>query len=296
MRKLLLTSLTIFYCFVLSAQSVEVQADYNSAGDCVFSAYNNSKVPVFLHLKFGDLQNTSFSEPVPYVKQLTPGFNDLFTLLRYEGEDVPRFNYEIKMFRSNPLAKIDFDFPYLIPLQEGKTAMFFDVESIDGFWGQGKLSSWTAVGFRVEPGEDVIASRNGIVVEIVGAERKGDAASWYNTWTNAVTVLQPDGTLLCYHNLTVDEKSLKPGDKIYAGQILGQVIQGASDLVLLMYYTSLFSDDPKFIIPKFIHDDGKTDILNSSTPYVVTHPYEVRALEMTKKEQRQVLGKNLKSQ
>lgn len=291
MRKLLLTSFSIFCFYILSAQSVEVQADYNSVGDCVFTAYNNSKVPVFLHLKFGDLQNTSFPEPVPYVKQLTPGFNDLFTLLRYDGEDVPRFNYEIKMFRSNPLAKIDFDFPYLIPIQEGKEVTFFDVENIDGFWGQGKLKSWTAVGFRAESGEDVMAIRNGIVVEIVGAERKGDAASWYNTWTNAVTVLQPDGTLLSYHNLTVNEKTLKPGDKIYAGQKIGQLLKGANDLVLLIYYTSLFSDDPKFIIPKFIHDNGKIDILNSSTRYFVTHPYDVRAREMTKKEQRQVLGK-----
>ncbi len=291
MRKLLLTTFSIFCFYILSAQSVEVQADYNSVGDCLFSAYNNSKVPVFLHLKFGDLQNTSFSEPVPYVKQLTPGFNDLFTLLRYEGEDVPRFNYEIKMFRSNPLAKIDFDFPYLIPFQEGKEATFFDVENINGFWGQDKLTSWTAVGFRAESGEEVFASRSGIVVEIVGAERKGDAASWYNTWTNTVTVLQPDGTLLCYHNLTINEKTFKPGDKIYAGQKLGQVRRGVNNLVLIIYYTSLFSDDPKFIIPKFIHDDGNKDILNSTTPYVVSHPYEVRALEMTKKEQRQVLGK-----
>ncbi|MDX1284882.1 MAG: hypothetical protein R3182_07720, partial [Draconibacterium sp.] len=75
MLKYLLIILFSLHLLSVNAQSVEVQADYNAIGDCIFSAYNNSGVPMYLHLNFGDLQNTSFSEPLPYVKRLTPGFN-----------------------------------------------------------------------------------------------------------------------------------------------------------------------------------------------------------------------------
>ncbi len=291
MRNLIITAILSVFVLYVSAQPVEVQADYNAVGDCIFSAYNNSKVPLFLHLKFGDLQNTAFPESVPYVKKLTPGFNDLFTLLRYEGQDVPRFNYEIKVFRSNPLSKIDFDFPYLIPFKAGKTVNVFDVKEIEGFWGNEDLDSWTAAGFFANAGDEVFASRNGTIAEIAGAERKGDANLWYNAWTNTVTILQPDGTLMCYHNVTVNDKNLKAGDEIYAGQKLGAVSRGEEQVKILIMYQSLFSDDPKFIIPKFIYDNDKIEILNSSSEYVVTHPYEIRALEMTRKEQRKILGK-----
>jgi hypothetical protein len=291
MKKIYLTALAVFQILVLFGQPVEVQADYNSLGDCIFSAYNNSKVPVFLNIKFGDLQNTTFSEPVPYVKELSPGFNNLFTLLRYEGEDVPRFNYEIKVYRSNPLGEINFDFPYLIPLREGTDVKVFDVKEIKGFWGTEDLSSWTAVGFISNSGNDVFAARNGIIAEITGPQRQGDASLWYHTWTNTITVLQPDGTLICYHGVAASNKNLKVGDKIYAGQILGQVSSDDGKLVLMIYYQSLFSDDLKFIIPKFVLGEGDIDIVNSSKDYKVSHPYEIRAREMTRKEQRQILGK-----
>ena len=179
------------------AQLVSVQADYTSLGDCVFSATNNAKVPMYLHINFADIENTTFNEPLPYIKLLTPGYNNLFTLQRDPDADVPRFNYEIKSFRSNPAADVDLDFPYLIPLEEGRQVQVFDVKNIDGFWGTEGLESWHATGFVVTPGESVYASRNGIVAEVVGETRTGDSRLWYHTWKNSITLLQPAGTLMC---------------------------------------------------------------------------------------------------
>lgn len=292
MRKLILTILVLVTILKLNAQLVDVQADYNAMGDCVFTAYNNTLAPVFLNIKFADLENTTFSEPLPYVKKLSPGFNNLFTLLRDQEADVPRFHYEIKVFRSNPIAKVDLQFPYLIPFEEGKHVKYFDVKEIDGFWGSEGLESWLAVGFYAQPGEDVYATRNGEVVEIVGKQRTGNSELWYHTWTNSVTLLQADGTLVCYHNVTMSEKELKIGDMVYAGQKFAKISNGADNLKLLIYHRSLFADGLLFVVPEFVTDEnGKHSILNASSDYAVNHPYDTRALEMSKKELKKILGK-----
>ncbi|MEN8115889.1 MAG: hypothetical protein ABFS16_02860 [Bacteroidota bacterium] len=291
MTKYLFFFLLVFGLNYLNAQPVEIQADYDAVGDCIFSANNNSKAPMYLHINFADLQNTSFSEPLPYVKRLTPGFNSLFTLYRDLDADVPRFNYEIKSFRSDPMADVDLDFPYLIPFEPGRKVQVFDVENIDGFWGAKGLKSWSATGFKAKPGDIVYASRNGIIVEIAGATRTGNSENWYNTWTNSVTVLQPDGTLICYHNVVDKAEKLKVGEKIFTGQSLGEIASRSNSLIVLIYHDSLYAKGLSFVIPQFVVAEGKKEIVNSSTEYSVAHPVDIRSLEMSKKERKKILGK-----
>ncbi len=273
----------------VNAQLVEVRADYTSIGDVQFSAYNNSKAPLFLNIDFADLENTTFDETLPYIKQLEPGFNSLFMLQRYLDADVPQFNYQIKVFRSNPMSVVDLDFPYLIPLEPGTEAEVFDVESIAGFWGQEEPESWNVTGFKVRPGQKILAVRNGTVVEVVAQKRSGEPVSWYNTWNNSITVLQPDGTLVCYRNVVDNSQKLKVGDKIYAGQEIGEIVSGAEELLLLIYQQSLNSEDLRFIIPQFVTGGNQQELLLSSKKYVVVHPAEVRGKEMTNKEKRKIL-------
>ena len=119
MNKLFILIISVFLFGGVNAQLVEVRADYNSIGDCIFSAVNNAKTPMYLNIDFADLQNTTFNETLPFVKKLDPGFNSLFTLERYLDADVPRFNYQVKTFRSNPSSIVNLDFPYLIPFETG---------------------------------------------------------------------------------------------------------------------------------------------------------------------------------
>lgn len=280
-----------FSIFSVNAQLVDVQADYNAIGDCIFSANNNSKAPVYLHLNFADLQNTSFTESLPYVKRLTPGFNALFTLQRDLDADVPRFNYEVKSFRSNPMAIIDLKYPYLIPFSESEKIRVFDVENINGFRGSSKLDSWSATGFYANAGTAVHTSRNGVVVEVVGAKRNEDSQTWYNGWNNNITVLQSDGSLICYRNVVDKLKKIKVGQTIYAGQVIGEVAQGANSVLLLIYHHSINTKGLIFIIPQFVVKEGKNQILNSASEYNVEHPISIRGLEMTKREKKKILGK-----
>lgn len=289
-RKMLLLFNLVCICCVLSAQYVQVHADYNAIGDCIFTANNNAKVPMYLHLNFADLENTTFNEPLPYVKKLTPGFNNLFTLYRDLDADIPRFNYEIKTFRSNPTSKVDLDYPYLIPFNEGEEIKVFDVQNIQGFWGREEPDSWYATGFKVDDGMPVFASRSGVVAEIAGSVRTGDAQYWYHTWTNSITLLQADGTLMCYRNIAVDSERIRVGDKVYAGEKIGEVKHYKNEMIVLIFHDSLINKNLSFVIPQFvISENGDTEILITSKIYRVFSPYSVRGLEMTKREKRKIL-------
>jgi hypothetical protein len=289
-NKLLFIIISFFIVNVGTAQLVEVRYEYSSIGDCIFSAHNNAPFPIFLNVDFADLQNTSFDEELPYIKKLDPGFNSLFTLQRDLDAEVPRFNYQVKSFRSNPTAIVNLDFPYLIPFEPGKKVHAKEVTEIDGFWGAGKLKSWIAFGFVAHPGDKVYAARQGMVVEVAEQEKGGEPQFWYNTWNYAITVLQPDGTLICYRN--VSTKVVKMNQKIYAGQLLGEIAPDATELKILIYQNSFNSKDLRFIIPEFCIGENETEILNVAKEYTVIHPVSVRRLEMTKKERRKILGKS----
>lgn len=287
--------LTTFFLFLflfveLNAQLVEVQANYNSIGDVEFIAYNNSRTPVFLNIDFADLENTTFNEPLPYVKLLEPGFNTLFILERDLDADVPRFNYQIKSFRSNPMAVVDLDFPYLFPFAPGTKVNVVDVKTITGFWGMNEPKSWNATGFKTNQGEMVCASRMGTVVEIVGANRTGEPENWYHTWNNSVTLLQPDGTLFCYRNVVDKNKKLKIGQKVFPGEIIGEIAPRETELLILIFQNSINTKDFLFIIPQFVTEENKIEMIITSLEYKVIHPDNIRGKEMTNKEKRKILN------
>ncbi|HPE76285.1 MAG TPA: peptidoglycan DD-metalloendopeptidase family protein [Draconibacterium sp.] len=289
MVKLFLTFAFCLIFFENKAQFVEVQYDYNNVGDCIFGASNNSKTPLYLNLIFTSLENTRFTENLPYVKKLEPGYNGLFTLLRESDTGAPFFIFEIKTFRSNPTPEINLDFPYLIPFAPGTTVNPVNIENIKGFWGDDEPKSWKATGFKANQGQPVYAARQGQVVEITGVIRSGDPKNWYNAWTNVITLLQPDGTLITYKNVIVRDKNLKINQIMQAGEILGEVAPNSSEVILMIYHNLLNSNDLQFIIPVFVTSPGKTEILNPALNINVVHPNEVRGLEMTKKEQKKLL-------
>lgn len=279
----------LFAFLVVKAQLVQVEYNYNNVGDCILGAHNQAKTPLFLNLWFTTLENTTFREPLPYVKKLDPGFNPLFTLPRESEEGAPYFIFQTKIFRSDPRPEINLNFPYLVPFAPGAKVKPVEVNNIDGFWGTETPKNWKATGFAASPGTPVFAARQGQVVEIAGARRTGDSQTWYNTLTNSVTLLQPDGTLITYKNVIDRQQSILLNQKIQAGEILGEVAPGSNEVVVVVYYYSLYADGLQFIIPQFLTAPDKTEIVNSAQTIEVIHPDEVRGLEMTKKEQRQFL-------
>jgi hypothetical protein len=273
------------------AQLIDVQYNYNNIGDCIFGASNNTKMPLFLYLYFESLENTYFTEPMPYVKKLEPGYTGLFTLQREVDRDAPNFIFKTKTYRSNPLATVNLDFPYLVPFEPGTKVKSFDVKNIDGFWGNKTPESWRATGFFAQPGHKVYTARQGVIVEVAGEPRNTKPELWVHAWTNAVTLLQPDGTLITYKNVIDREGKLEINKTIQAGEILGEVAENAGEIILLIYHHTLDSTEPEFIIPVFATSPGKTEIINPTLNIEVVHPLDIVSLEMSKRGQKKLLKK-----
>lgn len=289
MVKIYLILIFTLMFFENNAQLIDVQYDYNNVGDCSFGASNNAKTPLFMHLYFTSLENTRFMEPLPYIKKLDPGYTGLFTLQREMEQEAPYFIFEVKSYRSNPVADVNLDFPYLVPFAPGAIVKPKEVENIDGFWGDETPESWRATEFIAQGGDAVYAARQGQVVEIIGKIREGDPKTWYHTWTNSITLLQPDGSLITYKNVIDNGNKLELNQKIHAGEILGEVAPNSSEIVLMIYHNTLAKSGLRFIIPVFVTAQGKTEIVNSALNIEVVHPTEIRILEMTKKEQKKLL-------
>ncbi len=290
MYKKVFLILIVFISSEIKAQLAEVVNNYTSGGDVIFGATNFTKTPVFLKVEFTELQNTTNDEIRIYYRKLLPGYNNIFNLTRRVGASSPYFYYNVKAYRSDPAVNINLDFPYLIPLAPGKTVTVFDVNNIDGFWGDMKLKSWAATGFNAQPGEKVYAARQGEIVEVTGDVRDDNPDFWYNAWTNIITVLQPDGTLISYKNVIDPNHKLKLNQKIYAGQVLGEVAPDSDGIIILIYHNTIQNDDLMFVIPQFVVEPGKIEMVNKSMKISVVHPTEIRGLEMTKKEQRKILN------
>ena len=289
MRTLPILGFCLFVCSLINAQPVEVQADNNAVGDVDFVAYNNTKAPLFVHVILTDLRNTYYKETSKYIRRVEPGFNALFTVEKVLDGGPVSFHHEIKYFRSNPLAEINLEFPYLIPLEPGKIVHSVLVENINGFMGEKVPKSWTATGFEAQPGDPVFAARNGIITEINGAHREGNTLISYNGWNYAVTILHSDGTLACYRNVITPVKKWKVGDKIYAGQFLGEIAPGANELVFMVYHEKLNSNGLTFIVPEFVLSENKTDLILSESEFTIVHPGEIKGMEMDKREKRKYL-------
>jgi len=57
-----------------------------------------------------------------------------------------------------------------------------------------------------------------------------------------------------------------------------------------MYKNSFGSTDLVFIIPQFVTELNKLEIVNPAMNIVVVHSNEIRGLEMTKKEKKKILN------
>jgi len=274
---------------VIHSNLVEVQTAYDkSSGDTFFSAHNKSKVPLYLHVYFPEVSRMSFREKQPYVKKLNPGYNGLFRLEKSRYRRIPKYYFEIKSFRSNPIAEVNLEFPYLLPFEPGKKIKTKKLNSADGLWVLEEPEPWASIGFYANPGDKIYASRRGVIVEIAPGKRYKDSIHWYNSWNNAVTLLHPDGTLCCYANVVVKNKKLKLNKEVFAGELLGEMATSASELEIFVYHNKLFSDKLHFIIPKFVTGENSAKILEDEKEYMVVHPRSVRILEMTKLENRRV--------
>lgn len=274
---------------IIKTGPVDVRIEY-AYGNSIFSAHNNASYPVFLHVHFKEVSKLSFFEKQPYVKCLKAGFNELFVLEKSREHGLPKYDYTIRYYPSNPFAIVDLDFPYLLPFEAGTVAIPKKVLSLEGFITEYSLYGWSANGFNAQPKQIITACRTGTVIEIINENIK-DSILMSNVVKSRITLLHTDGTLASYIGV-VSNDEIELSERITAGNSVGQMESDNNELIVLFYKNRPFSDELEFIFPKFQLSEGVVKPMVYEKKYTVVHPVSTLGLELTKREKKKILGIN----
>jgi hypothetical protein len=276
----------------LIAQNIEVKSEYDDKGVIKFTASNPSLRPYFVVLDFKNLVGTC-SEMPGDVHRVDPGVIQLCTVKPNQGNS-PFSSYSYRYFTSDPSAKIDPEYPYLIPVKDGSTTQTIAITNISTILSRGTPDNWYCIGFKMNAGDTIFAARGGIVSDIKESEQIKGQNYWFNSDDNFIAILQDDGTLARYTNFENDKVFPKIGDKIIGSQPIGIVSAGHSNVgphtKLIVYHEKTDSKSTECALMKFCVSSIKPEILLPNNKYVARHYPEVVTIGMSRRMKKKYLG------
>lgn len=111
----------------------------------------------------------------------------------------------------------DRDFPYELPFVNDMSCRI-----MQGYNGSFSHKNQHALDFDIPEGGDVLAARDGVVVEVNDKNNKSCGSSSCNKFNNYVRIYHSDGTFAEYTHIKQRSAKVERGDKIKAGQKLAE--------------------------------------------------------------------------
>lgn len=233
-----------------------------------FAAFNSTYYPFMLVIDFIKFDNLAPQPPGREIK-VSHGANNLFTFsIHVPGIGYGyQYSYTYWLAPSNEI--IDEEFPYLIPISEGR-----------------KVSSKSTLLGRVhdsfigEIGDTVYCMRRGLVA----AAPRSETIDFRLSKNDCLEVLHDDGTYMIYHYLKKSESFTSPGKIVLPGQPIGTLSDSSYLKVILMKIEKtrnlMIAQPIKYAVGKtgtvsFDEIDGKEKSV---------HPREIITREMKSRE------------
>ena len=238
------------------------------ASQIKFMAINSTYYPFELKVDFSIFENLS---PKPSLRDISisHGINNLYTLSPHVPETGYSYRYTYSYWLKPSDEIINENFPYLIPVKDGKVV-------IAKIKASGKIIN----SFAGNKDDTVYCMRRGLVTAAPGSETLGFRLSDHD----CLEVMHDDGTFMIYHHLSKKEVFTAPGKIVLPGQPVGLVSDSSYFMVVLMkisktrnileYQPITYSTGNKGTAP-FNEIDGKK---------VTAYPPEVIARELTVRE------------
>ncbi len=236
----------------------------------VFNALNKSFFPYELDLKFKDLMNLSPRIQV-YEAILQPGMNKLFTLSIINKNVYHHYSYSISFTMAKSNYNIDLDFPYLVPIGEGKKVEFTNFSTND------TLILYTNH-FKMNLRDTIYSIRKGYVTALPDNKIEVDRIEKYLS----LEIRHPDGSVATYMGLDPNNIFIHLGQKVYPGQPLG--IIGSNKILSLNVYE--FQGKGKIESFDILYAIETGQIISSLqiSGQIVKYPKNIVEKEMTKRE------------
>ncbi|MEZ4828349.1 MAG: carboxypeptidase-like regulatory domain-containing protein [Bacteroidia bacterium] len=203
-----------------AADPIRIELHRND-NQLAFFAYNLTFYPYQLIMDFGKIFNL-----IPVISRktytLSPGINRLVKL-SVEDPSEENFHYElsVKELIGDPDARPQEDFIYLPPTKP------FKFSTVAGTADENRADY-----FHMEKGDTLFAMRKGVITalpgQLVEIDRIVDSVS--------LEILQSDGTIMVYKELTPENLFVSAGEIVFPGQPLGLVDDKGGIQVLLFSF------------------------------------------------------------
>ena len=187
----------------------------------LFVATNTWHAPVEVRLEFQTIEGVAYPHPDDPLHWVVPPreIQTLLTLDVLEEAEAPLVQYGYQYLHGDPAAQHAADARYLVPFSPGR--QYPVTQAYPDSVTHRTLDSVHAVDIAVPIGTDVLAARDGIVVEVAADYyRGGTGADQDASEANIVRILHADGTFSLYAHLNWNTIRVKPGDSVRAGQYI----------------------------------------------------------------------------
>jgi len=182
---------------------------------------NNKAYPITITLKV-EVENlrTATNLGNSYSRTLVlQGYEktNALTLFKQNPQKPSNYDYEFQWSPGDMYARHDKFHPYQKPFAKASKARL-----VQGFGGgfSHRGASRYALDFAMPVGSEVLAAREGTVIDLTEHNTKGGAERRYADYANFVTILHKDGTMGEYYHLKYQGVVVKIGDKVKAGQLI----------------------------------------------------------------------------
>ncbi len=288
-----------------SAQDVDAQWSSGAQGQQKLTLSNNLYTPIILTLTFRNSSSFSTTVPMPYTTSVSAKGSTSITLSE-NGFSTPDYNYTYSYrwgcLNTNP----DTDYPYLIPVSEGKgtrVGMLTLFNKTYNLREKVPSKNYYAISFSTAMGDTVFASRGGTVFNTKNNANLKHENYSMATDENEIYIAHKDCTRARYSVL--NEIFVKEGQKIEAGAPIAiaggdKYTQGSHVRFCVMY--SYLCDTCKngdsaygnvYVHPKFYLGNEVVDTVARNTTYTSAHTDEIITKEMSKSELKQWKKKHL---
>ncbi|WP_317206375.1 M23 family metallopeptidase [Chryseobacterium sp. MFBS3-17] len=219
MKKLLL----LFFLLIATSGFAQSPWDirfYNEVKDGVVHIYADNQEPMEMSARFEfKLQNVTSSLPsreIVVVPADTLKFL-IATLTPVKKNAANKFSYTNTFNFGNALQQdYDQNHIYSLPFEKGKTQRIYQ-----GYYGKFSHQNAQALDFDLQTGDEIFAAREGIVVETVSHHHRNCPDISCAKFNNRILIQHEDGTFADYAHLKQNGVSVKKGDFVSRGQLIG---------------------------------------------------------------------------
>ncbi len=268
MKKILFTILlSAGITCVLEAQPLKIFYENKDQGYILYAS-NSELFPFSISLDL-DLTNMEFSERDKKVFVI-PAKTEKYKIGEVTITDKksrPKSSYKyISTMGDVTITKYDRAFQYDLPFPKGTGYKLFQ-----GYNGDFSHKNENALDFTMPEGTEVLAARDGIVVQIVINNNQSCLEEECKKYNNYITVMHSDGTFAKYVHIKYNGTKLNIGDTVKKGDVIaysGNVGYSKGPHLHFVCFLGAF-EKMNTLVTRFRTDKGTNAVLlNEGTVYL----------------------------